>query len=296
MESLTKQMPNTQASRLLAFYELTKPGIVLYVAITAGVGAFVGSHGSLGLLLGFHIVLGTALTTAGALALNQYTERDADRLMIRTRERPIPSGRLSPLAARYFSQALLVSGLFYLAVIVSWLPAAIAAISALIYQFVYTPLKSRSYGATLAGGVPGALPMLIGWTASTGTLEAGGLALFGITYLWQLPHVLALAWILRDDYRLVGFKLIPRGGGRIIGMHMVTATAALLPAVVLPSILGYTGVWYLAGALGVTTYFLLVTILAARDMTSRAARKVFHASLLYHPILLGLMLFDTIRF
>ena len=138
--------------------------------------------------------------------------------------------------------------------------------------------------------------MLIGWTASTGTLEAGGLALFGITYLWQLPHVLALAWILRDDYRLVGFKLIPRGGGRIIGMHMVTATAALLPAVVLPSILGYTGVWYLAGALGVTTYFLLVTILAARDMTSRAARKVFHASLLYHPILLGLMLFDTIRF
>ncbi|HIB09340.1 MAG TPA: protoheme IX farnesyltransferase [Gemmatimonadetes bacterium] len=288
-------MQDSQPSKAAAFYELTKPGIVVYVTITAGVGAFVGSRGSLELWLAFHTMFGTGITTAGALALNQYTERDADSMMMRTRGRPIPSGRLSPISALYFSQALLLSGLAYLTLNVSWLPAAIAAFSAVIYQGVYTPLKSRSYGATLAGGVPGALPMLIGWSAATGTLEPAGFALFGITYLWQLPHVLALAWMLREDYRLVGFKLIPRGGGRIIGMHMVTATAALLPTVVSPSILGYTGVWYLAGALIATTYFLWVTISAARNMTSAAARKVFQTSLLYHPVLLGLMLFDTIR-
>ena len=294
MESPTTKMQNPQPSKLAAYFELTKPGIVLYVAITAGVGAFVGSRSSLQIWLAFHTILGTGITTAGALALNQYTERDADGVMMRTKGRPIPSGRLSARSALYFSQALLVSGLGYLAFTVSWLPAMIAAFSALMYQAVYTPLKSRSYGATLAGGVPGALPTLIGWSAATGMLEPAGFALFGITYLWQLPHVLALAWILREDYRLVGFKLIPRGGGRVIWMHMVTATAALLPTVVSLNILGYTWGWYLTGALMATTYFLVVTIFAARNMTSAAARKVFHTSLLYHPILLGLMLFDTI--
>ena len=171
MESPTTKMQNPQPSKLAAFFELTKPGIVLYVAITAGVGAFVGSRGSLQIWLAFHTILGTGITTAGALALNQYTERDADRVMMRTKGRPIPSGRLSARSALYFSQALLISGLAYLAFTVSWLPAMIAAFSALMYQAVYTPLKSRSYGATLAGGVPGALPTLIGWSAATGMLE-----------------------------------------------------------------------------------------------------------------------------
>jgi len=133
MESPITKMQNPQPSKLAAFYELTKPGIVLYVAITAGVGAFVGSRGSLQLWLAFHTILGTGITTAGALALNQYTERDADRVMIRTRGRPIPSGKLSPQSALYFSLALLFSGLMYLTFTVSWLPAVIAAFSALIY-------------------------------------------------------------------------------------------------------------------------------------------------------------------
>ena len=123
----------------------------------------------------------------------------------------------------------------------------------------------------------------------------GGLALFSIAYLWQLPHVLGLAWMLRDDYARVGFKLIPTGGGRIIGMHMVTATAALLPTSITPTLLGYTGPWYLVGTLVVTSAFLVTAIAAARDLTDGAARRVFFGSLLYHPVLLGLMLFDTVR-
>ena len=284
-----------KTSRARAFYELTKPGIAGYVTITAGVSAFVASRGSLDLWLAVNTMLGTGIATAGALALNQYAERDVDARMMRTRHRPIPSGRVSPTAALYFSQLLLFTGLAYLAFVVSWLPAAIAALSALAYQGVYTPLKTRSYAATLAGGVPGALPTLIGWSAATGAVEPAGFALFAIAYLWQLPHVLGLAWMLREDYAIVGFKLIPRGGGRIIGLHMVTATAALLPTVVALNVLGYTGPWYLGGALVATTYFLWVAVGAARDMTDAAAKRVFLTSLLYHPVLLGLMLFDTIR-
>ena len=140
MESPTTKMQNPQPSKLAAFFELTKPGIVLYVAITAGVGAFVGSRGSLQIWLAFHTILGTGITTAGALALNQYTERDADRVMMRTKGRPIPSGRLSARSALYFSQALQITGLVYLAFTVSWLPAMIAAFSALMYQAVYLSL------------------------------------------------------------------------------------------------------------------------------------------------------------
>ena len=215
--------------------------------------------------------------------------------MTRTRSRPIPSGRLSPAAGLYFGQLLLVSGLAYLAFFVSWLPAALAGLSAGAYQGVYTPLKSRSYAATLAGGVPGAMPTLIGWSAATGALEPAAVSLFAIAYLWQLPHVLGLAWMLREDYAIVGFKLIPQGGGRIIGMHMVTATSALLPTVVVPSLLGFTGPVYLAGALLATVLFLAMAISGARDLTDAAARRVFLASLVYHPVILGLMVFDTVR-
>lgn len=283
------------AERARAFYELTKPGIAGYVMITTGVSAFVASRGQLELGLAVSAILGTGLATGGALALNQYMERTVDAIMVRTRGRPIPSGRLSPPEALAFGVALLAAGLAYLALAVGWLPAALAGLSAAIYHGVYTPLKSRSYAATVTGAVPGALPMLIGWTAVSGRIDVGALALFAIAYLWQLPHVLGLAWMLREDYARVGFKLIPTGGGRVVGMHMVTATAALLPACVMPSFLGYTGPVYLGGALAVTIAFLAVAVSAARDLTEPAARRVFYASLLYHPLLLCFMLLNTVR-
>lgn len=285
----------TPTSRVKAYYELTKPGITGYVMITAGVSAFVASRGGLGLALAVHTMVGTGLATAGALALNQYTEREVDALMTRTRGRPLPSGRLTPTEGLGLSVSLLGAGLLYLTLLIGWWPAGLAALSALAYLGLYTPLKARSYGATLAGGIPGALPTLIGWSAATGSLEPAALALFAIAYLWQLPHVLGLAWMLRDDYARVGFKLIPRGGGRVIGMHMVTATAALLPTCLFPTLLGYTGPWYLGGALLATFAFLGVAVAAARDMTDATAKRVFLTSLLYHPLLLGLMLSDTIR-
>ncbi|HKJ03016.1 MAG TPA: heme o synthase [Longimicrobiales bacterium] len=297
MADIASRPPHPAKTLRRAFYELTKPGIAGYVMVTAGVSAFVASHGRLGLATALHVMVATGLSTAGALALNQYVERDFDAAMVRTRHRPIPAGRVAPLTAFIFGSSLLMVGVVYMALALGALPALITVLSAAAYHGVYTPLKTRTSLATLAGGVPGALPTLIGWTAVTGRLDAGGLGLFAIAYAWQLPHVLGLAWMLRVDYERVGFRLIPPHdeAGRIIGRHMLAWLVVLLPLSGVPTWLGYTGWVYFAGSLLASLAFLSLGLGAARDLTDRAARKVFFGSLLYHPVLLGLMLFDTVR-
>ena len=295
MDDATALQTTRSTSRAGAYYELTKPGITGYVMITAGVSAYVGAGGRIGLATAIHTLLGIGLATAGALSLNQYVERDADAIMRRTRGRPPPTTRLRPSEALGFGGALLLGGVTYMAIALGTLPALLSAASALIYHGVYTPLKSRSYVATLAGAVPGALPMLIGWTAATGRIDVGGLVLFCIGYLWQLPHVLGLAWMLRDDYARVGFRLIPEGGARAIGAQMVAATALLVPVSWLPTALGLTGSVYLTVGTVLGLGFVGAALVAARNLTQEAARRVFLVSLLYHPLLLGVMLFDTVR-
>lgn len=282
-------------SRIRAYYELTKPGIAGYVMITAGASAYVASRGELALSTAVHTMASIGLATAGALTLNQFVEREADAVMHRTRTRPLPTGRLEPMEALAFGALLLLGGLVYMATTLGLLPALLTAVSGLMYHGVYTPLKSRSYVATLAGAVPGALPMLIGWTAAINDFDAGGGALFAIGYFWQLPHVLALAWILREDYARVGFRLIPSGGARSIGLQMVLSTALLLPVSIAPTLLGYAGNVYLVGAVLLGLGFLATAIGAARDMTDEKARRVFFASLIYHPALLSLMVMDAFR-
>jgi protoheme IX farnesyltransferase len=239
-------------------------------------------------------MLGTGMSTAGALALNQVVERDLDARMTRTRGRPLPSGRLTPAEGLRSGIVLLSVGLAYLAMASGWLPAATAAASAAAYLAVYTPLKKRSYAATLAGGFPGAFPTLIGWSAATGTIDPGSATLFAIAYLWQLPHVLGLAWMLRDDYAKVGFRLIPQGGASTVGRHMVTATALLVPVSVTPTLVGLTGPAYVVGALAASIAFLGIAISAAREMNDARARTLFLASLLYHPALMAFMMLDTL--
>jgi protoheme IX farnesyltransferase len=196
-----------------------------------------------------------------------------------------------------FGSALLMAGVVYLAVAVGALPALLTVFSAAAYHGAYVPLKTRSSLATLAGGVPGAMPTLIGWSAATGTLGLGGLGLFAIAYAWQLPHVLGLAWMLREDYERVGFRLIPPhdAAGRVIGWHMTGWLLVLVPLSGVPTWLGYTGALYFWGALAVSLAFFALGVGAARDLTDHAARRVFLGSLLYHPVLLGLMLLDTVR-
>ncbi len=286
----------SESGRVRAFYELTKPGIAGFVMMTAGVSYFVAAGGEAALLPVLHTLLGTVLATGGALALNQYLERDLDRLMFRTRRRPIPSGRVSPTEALLFGGLLLILGTGYLLGTLGWLPAALTLFSAAAYNLAYTPLKSRSYSATLVGAIPGAMPALIGWSAATGTVTLGGLVLFAIAFLWQLPHVLALAWLLREDYGRAGFYLTPPADrdGRIIARQMVLYTAALLPVSLVPTLIQLTGWIYFTGALVLGAILLVWTLQAARTMERVALRKVFLGSLGYQPVLLGFMLIDTL--
>jgi len=287
------------ASRLAVYYELTKPGIAGYVMVTAGVSYLVAAGGTAELLPVVFTLLGTVLATGGALALNQFVEWELDALMERTRSRPIPSGRLGPREAFFFGNLLALGGIGLLYATVGWLPAALTALSALTYNLAYTPLKKVSYVSTLAGAFPGAMPTLIGWSAATGTLSLEAGSVFAIAYLWQLPHVLSLGWILRKDYARAGFYLIPRSDpeGRRIAWHITVFSATLLLVSAVPTWLGVTGLIYLVGMalLGVALLLLAVGTLREVRLTTAAARRVFLGSLVYHPLFLLLLLLDGVR-
>ena len=277
------------SGRAAAYVELTKPGITVFVTVTAAVGYLMAALPAILLSDILHLILGTALSTAGSLALNQYLEREPDAAMIRTRGRPVPSGRVPAPHAKLFGAALVIAGVGHLWFWLGWLPAFVAASAAFLYDAVYTPLKLRSPLATPVGAVPGALPALIGWTAHAGSIDARGMTLFGILFLWQLIHVLALAWNLRNDYELAGFQLIPPGSARLISGLMVGYAVLLLPLSVLPAVLGMTGTLYLTGASVLGAGMVAVTIAFLLKPTKQRCGRVFLGSLLYHPLLLALM-------
>jgi len=306
--STTQDAPNSseaprtlleRASRLAVFYELTKPGIAGYVMVTAGVGYLVAAGGQADFLPVLWTLLGTVLATGGALALNQFVEWELDALMERTRSRPIPSGRLGPKEAFLFGNLLTLGGIGLLFVTVGWLPAALTALSALSYNLIYTPLKKVSYVSTLAGAFPGAMPTHIGWSAATGTLSLEAGVVFAIAYLWQLPHVLSLGWMLRKDYARAGFYLIPKSDpeGRRIAWHITFFTATLALVGLAPTWVGIAGAVYLVGMLILGGGLLALAVATLREdrLTATAARRVFLGSLVYHPLFLILLLVDAIR-
>jgi protoheme IX farnesyltransferase len=287
-----------RASRLAVYYELTKPGIAGYVMVTAGVTYFVAAGGRADFLPALFTLLGTVLATGGALALNQFVEWELDALMERTRSRPIPSGRMGPMEALLFGNLLALGGVSLLYFTVGWLPAALTAFSALSYNLVYTPLKKVSYVSTLAGAFPGAMPTLIGWSAATGTLNLEAGSIFAIAYLWQLPHVLSLGWLLRKDYARAGFYLIPKSDpeGLRIAWHITAFSATLFLVGAVPTWLGLTGWVYLSGMLLLGAFLLSLSLATLREgrLTTAAARRVFLASLVYHPLFLIFLLVDAL--
>ena len=272
-----------------AYLELTKPGITIFVAVTAVAGYLLAAIPTVHLPALLHLVVGITLATAGSLALNQYLEREPDAAMLRTRGRPVPSGRVAPGHARIFGWLLIVAGTGHLWFWLGWLPALVTAAAAILYDAVYTPLKLKSPVATPVGAVPGALPALVGWTAHAGTIDARGMTLFGILFVWQLIHVLALGWNLRQDYARAGFQLIPPGSDRLISGLMVGYAVVLLPLSVLPKVLEMSGNAYLAGALVLSAGMLAVTVAFLLKPTKQRCSRVFLGSLLYHPLLLAAM-------
>ena len=242
-----------------------------------------------------HTLIGTALVTAGASALNQFLERDGDAQMARTRNRPLPSGRLPPLAALLFGIGLALAGLAYLALAVRQPLAVLAAALAFAaYVFLYTPLKRTTNLNTLVGAVAGAAPPVIGWTAATNALDLPAFVLFAILFLWQVPHFLAIAWLYRDDYARAELCMLPvqdPGGGRT-ARRMAGYSLALLVASLAPSALGWAGGVYLLGAVVLGVGFLACALGFLQTRSSAQARRVLRASLIYLPALFALLLVD----
>jgi protoheme IX farnesyltransferase len=264
------------------YLQLSKSRIVLMVLITAAAGYLFGAHTVDGMLM-LHALLGTALVAAGTNALNQYVEREHDARMHRTRTRPLPAGRITPRAALIFSSAIAVIGTVYLGLMVNWLTAALGAFTLATYIFIYTPLKRVSTLNTLIGAIPGAIPPLMGWTAATNHLGAGGWIIFGILFLWQLPHFMAISWLHREDYARGGFAMLAvrDTGGAAVARQAIFYTLALLPVSVAPSLLGLTGTVYFIGAAASGAALLAATIRFYFDRGPRSARSLFMISNLY---------------
>lgn len=275
---------------------LTKPRVVMMILVTTLVGYYVALTGAPDYVRMVHLIVGTLLAAGGTLALNQYWERRVDGLMARTRMRPLPDGRLHPIEALLFGSSITLLGVIHLAAFVGALAAVVTASTAVLYLFAYTPLKLRTAMCTIIGAVPGALPPVTGWVAARDDLSVGAWILFGILFLWQLPHTLAIAWIYRDDYARAGVRVLPvvDTNGSTTERQIVTACLALLAVSLLPTLVGLTGAVYFAGAL---VLGLVLIVLGARQALAPSivsARRVLYASLLYLPALLALLAFDKV--
>ena len=284
------------------YIALTKPRITWLILMSTGVGYFFGlkqvsgggTLSSLNWVLLIHTLIGTGLTASGTAALNQWYERAADALMRRTAGRPLPTGRMTPPRAMWFGIALAALGVAELAIWVNLLAAALGALTLGSYLFIYTPLKQRSHLATMVGALPGAMPPLMGYAASAGVLTAEAWTLFAILFIWQFPHFLAIAWMYREDYARAGIRMLPVVEPDLMstGRQIILYASTLIPVSLFPVLLGMTGKVYLAGALILGMLFLYTGVRVAFDRTNVRARQVLLASIIYLPVIYGLMVFD----
>lgn len=284
-------------SHLALFSELTKARLTTLVLLTTAVGFYIGWRGAMDWARLFHTLFGTALVAGGAAALNQLIEREHDAKMRRTEDRPLPSGKLQPETVLLFGGIISSVGLIYLALQVNLLTSILGIVTLLSYLFIYTPLKRITTLNTVIGAIPGALPPLMGWTAARGEINVEGWALFAILFFWQLPHFLAIAWMYRDDYERGGFVMLPvvdREGTRT-GKQSISHTLGLLFVSLIPVLLGLAGAIYFVGAVLLGGIFLAAAVRFSKRLTLTSARQLFFASIIYLPLLLGLMVFDKIK-
>ena len=272
---------------------LTKARLSLLVIITTFVGFCAASGSRLDWLLLANAVLGTTLAAGAAAVLNQFIESNVDRLMERTRHRPLPAGRMKPAHALVLGVLMSAIGVTWLALTVNGLSAALAAATILIYIAAYTPLKRRTSLCTIVGAVSGAIPPVIGWVAVKPSLDLGAWVLFGILFTWQMPHFLAIAWMYRDEYAQAGFVMLRRDDttGSKTAMASLLYTFALIAITLIPYHAGMNGDIYLGGALLLDGVMLLFAVQFLIERERASARRLFFASILFLPLILGLMVF-----
>jgi protoheme IX farnesyltransferase len=277
-----------------SYLELSKIRLTGMVLITAAVGFILGSPGPLDFARLSWTILGTGLAACGASALNQLLEIRRDAMMRRTRGRPLPTGQMSTMHAMLFAIVTSLAGVAVLNELVNPLTAVLGLANIVIYALIYTPLKPRTSLCTLVGAVCGALPPIMGWTAASGQIGLGALLLGMILFLWQIPHFLALAWMLRDDYAKAGFRMLPLIDplGHLTCLMIVLYSLAMLPLGLAVTFTGQAGYLFAAASVGLGLAFFLLTLQLRRMKTARNARRVFLASIIYLPLLMFFLVLD----
>jgi heme o synthase len=285
------------ASVFADYWALTKPDVNLLILITTAAGLFLALPAHLAafpILLLLHTLLGTLLVASGTATLNQYVERQFDAQMRRTKRRPLAAGRIERARALWFGIGLSVSGVIYLAAAVNLLASLLAVLTLLSYLLVYTPLKRKTPLCVLVGAFPGAAPPLIGWAAASGTLSLEAWLLYGLVFLWQFPHFMAIAWMYREDYVRAGYLVLPHGERRnsLMGLQALLPSFGLVALSFAPMLLGKAGLFYTAGALFFSICFLYYGLQLALHRTNVAARRLLLASIVYLPVVFILLVLD----
>ena len=288
---LVKEQSKSIVSILI---ELSKFNILSLVLVATFLGFYLGSEGILNYNKLILTLIGTALTAAGSGSLNHYLEKDADKKMQRTCNRPLPSGNLSPLFAVLYGTSMVVFGSIFLAFYANILTGFLSLLTAFLYIAIYTPLKKITWLNTSIGSIPGAIPIIGGWTAATDEIGTMAWILFGIMYLWQHPHFYAIAWLCKKDYEKANFKMLPvieNSGSRTmrqIFWHLLL----MIPVTILPVIQGSLGIIYLIGVIVISTGFFLSAIPLAKDRSNKSALLLLKASVYYLPLLLIIIIID----
>lgn len=282
--------------RVCDYWVLTKPEVNFLVVITTLAGFYVGLRGTLYLPLLLNTLVGTLLVASGTGTLNQYMERNSDASMRRTARRPLPAGRIRAFEALILGILLAIGGGLLLWVEVNALASVLALLTLITYLLAYTPLKTKTSLCTLIGAFPGAMPPLIGWAAARGDLNAQSMVLYSILFLWQFPHFLAIAWMYREDYSRAGLRMLPPEDldGRLTSRQIIAFLIALVLVSMVPALIGQAGKVYLFGTLLLGSYFMLHGARMAKTRTNALARRLVLASVLYLPLVFGLMMFDKL--
>ncbi|MEZ6045801.1 MAG: heme o synthase [Planctomycetaceae bacterium] len=282
---------------LTAYWELSKPRIAVMGLIAVAIGYAMGYQESWSSVHLIEVLFGIGAVAISSSALNQYIERYSDSLMERTAGRPLPAGRLTTTQVLTFGIGLGVIGIVYLAIRINLLTAALALLTLVTYTLIYTPLKRKTALCTTIGAIPGALPPLLGWTAVRGSIDIEGIVLFGILFLWQFPHFLAIVWIYRHQYAEAGLKMLPfnKPIPKVVGYIAMGNAVALIPFSLLPRQLNMTGDQYFWAALVLGLGYLFCSVYFWQHETVERARKLLWTSLIYLPLLLSIMLWDHLQ-
>jgi heme o synthase len=286
MENATNISTISFAEKFSAYVELTKPRIAIMLVLTAAAGFYLGGK-TFDLVLFANSMIAITLLAFGVSTLNQYWERESDKLMERTATRPLPSGKLSATEALVFGTILCLISEIYLAFAVNYLTALLGLVVIVGYVFIYTPLKSRTSMSTAVGAIPGALPPLMGFTAASNEISIAAWTTFAILFFWQFPHFLAIAWMYRDQYAKAGILMLPviEPSGKITARQIVIFAILTLIVSVLPFFFGFAGIIYLVSAIILSLWFLYESVKMAREKSDKQAKKLLRVSVIYLPLI-----------